>query len=61
MAGPLEQFEVNPIVPIEIGGVDVSFTNSALFMAINVSLIIGFLMLATRGRALVPTRLQSVA
>ena len=61
MAGPLEQFEVNTILPIEIGGIDVSFTNASLFMLINAAALTGFLMLATSGRALIPTRLQSVA
>ena len=31
---PLEQFEIHPILPINIGGLDVSFTNSALWMVI---------------------------
>lgn len=61
MAGPLEQFEVNPIVPIDIGGFDVSFTNASLFMVINVALLTSFFLFASRGRSLVPTRLQSVA
>ncbi len=36
MASPVEQFELKPLIPIEIGGVDLSFTNSALFMALAV-------------------------
>ncbi|MBT5109163.1 MAG: F0F1 ATP synthase subunit A, partial [Rhodospirillaceae bacterium] len=30
MASPLQQFEIKPIIPIELGGADVSFTNSSL-------------------------------
>ena len=34
MAGPLEQFEIKPIVPLIIGDLDLSFTNSSLYMVI---------------------------
>ncbi len=61
MASPLEQFEVNPIVPIYIGNLDLSFTNSALFMVIVVAAVTGLLAYSTQGRALVPTRWQSLA
>lgn len=57
---PLEQFEIRRIIPMHIGGVDVSFTNSALFMAIGVVLITALIVLSTRRAALVPTRWQSV-
>ncbi len=58
---PIHQFHIDPIIPIEIGGVDVSFTDSALFMAITVVLSSAFLIFATRRRRLVPSRLQSSA
>jgi F-type H+-transporting ATPase subunit a len=58
---PLEQFEIHPLVPIKVGGADVSFTNSSLVMVIAVALVIVFLFAATRRRALVPGRLQSTA
>ena len=58
---PLEQFQIKEILPIEIGGYDISFTNSALMMLIAVSLVITLMMLGTRKRALVPGRWQSVA
>lgn len=58
---PLEQFQIKEILPIEIGGYDISFTNSALMMLIAVSLVIMLMMLGTRKRALVPGRWQSVA
>ncbi|MFO1128003.1 MAG: F0F1 ATP synthase subunit A [Rhodospirillales bacterium] len=61
MASPLHQFEINKIVPMHIGGLDASFTNSALFMLIAVTLITLFLVLSMRRRALVPGRVQSVA
>jgi F-type H+-transporting ATPase subunit a len=58
---PIHQFKIEPIIPIEIGGVDISFTNSALFMVLTVLGATLFLVLATRGRAVVPTRWQSSA
>ena len=39
---PLKQFEVQPIVDINIFGLDLSFTNSALWMTITTIFIIGF-------------------
>lgn len=61
MAGPIEQFEILRIVPIEIGGIDLSFTNSSAYMVATVALAGGFLLLATSSRGLVPGRLQSSA
>jgi F-type H+-transporting ATPase subunit a len=61
MASPLEQFEIKPIVPLEIGGVDVSFTNSALWMVAAVVVTTLVLTIGMRGRAMVPGRMQSIA
>lgn len=61
MASPVEQFKLKPLVPIEIGGVDLSFTNSALFMTAAVVLAGVFLTHSMRGRHLVPNRWQSMA
>ncbi len=61
MAGPIEQFEISPIIHIEIGGIDFSFTNSAAHMVLATSVGGVFLLLATSSRALVPRRWQSLA
>jgi F-type H+-transporting ATPase subunit a len=61
MPDPIHQFDIHRIVPINIGGWDVSFTNSSLFMLLAVVLTVGFYMVATQSRSLVPTRLQSLA
>ena len=58
---PLHQFEIQRIVPMHIGGVDISYTNSALFMTIAVGLIVALTVLGTRKAALVPGRWQSIA
>ncbi|PWR23527.1 F0F1 ATP synthase subunit A [Zavarzinia compransoris] len=59
--GPLFQFEIQRLVPLEIGGIDISFTNSALWMVIIVAVATVFFLAATSRAALVPGRLQSVA
>src|SRR3546814_14087173 len=46
---------------MEVGGVDLSFTNSALFMALAVVGAAVFLTQSMRGRHLVPDRWQSMA
>jgi F-type H+-transporting ATPase subunit a len=58
---PLEQFKVEPLIPLHIGGLDVSFTNASLLMTIAVVLITALLVLGTKRGALVPGRWQSVA
>lgn len=58
---PLEQFEIHQFVPLEIGGVDVSFTNSALMMVLAATLSAGFLGFGMRRAAMVPGRWQSMA
>jgi F-type H+-transporting ATPase subunit a len=58
---PMHQFQINRILPLNIGGLDVSFTNSALFMVVVVALICLFTIASMSGRALVPGRMQSMA
>ncbi len=62
MASPLEQFIVKPLVVIGAPdhSWDISFTNSALWMAISVAAVYGLFVLGMRQRAVVPGRLQSV-
>jgi F-type H+-transporting ATPase subunit a len=58
---PTHQFLIQKIVPIDIGGIDFSFTNASLFMVATVALAAGFLYFATSNRGLIPTRSQSLA
>jgi len=58
---PIHQFQIQKWFPIEVGGVDFSFTNSSFFMAATVAVAAGFLILSTSGRGLVPGRWQSLA
>ncbi len=61
MADPLQQFQIHPIVPLEIAGVNVSLTNSSLGMIAAAVLVTAFMAGSMRGRALVPGRWQSMA
>jgi F-type H+-transporting ATPase subunit a len=59
---PIHQFEIKNFFPvINIGGYEISFTNSALYMFIVVGLVSVLLIGATARRAIVPGRLQSIA
>ncbi|HUD52767.1 F0F1 ATP synthase subunit A [Parvibaculum sp.] len=58
---PLHQFVVHKIVPLEIGGIDVSFTNSSLWMVVTALVVTGFTVLAMGKRAVVPGRFQAAA
>ena len=58
---PIAQFELKTLVPIKLFGFDASFTNSSAFMILATGAVAAFLMYAMSNRALVPTRLQSVA
>ena len=58
---PISQFKLTEYVPLEVGGMNVSFTNSSLFMVATVVLTSGFFIWATGRRGLVPSRAQSFA
>lgn len=57
---PLEQFEIKELIPIEVAGVNISFTNSALWMVLAITGVSLFLILGMRRQALIPTRWQSM-
>ncbi|MEM6627149.1 MAG: F0F1 ATP synthase subunit A [Pseudomonadota bacterium] len=58
---PIKQFELSEIVPLEVGGLNLAFTNSSLFMALGAALVCGFLALASSKSEMVPGRTQSLA
>ncbi|MBW8640232.1 F0F1 ATP synthase subunit A [Hoeflea sp. WL0058] len=58
---PIHQFQINTLIPIEVGGLDFSFTNSSLFMVATVACASAFLFFTTSNRGMVPGRLQSVS
>ncbi|MFW0777107.1 MAG: F0F1 ATP synthase subunit A [Rickettsiales bacterium] len=58
---PLAQFEVYPLVPFQIAGLDLSFTNASLWMVIAITAVTLFMMQAVRYRQLVPGRWQAAS
>jgi len=61
VSSPLDQFQIKPIVPIEIAGLNLAFTNSALWMTVAAAGATFFLVSAASGAKIVPGRLQSAA
>ena len=55
MAGPIEQFEIKPLVRLaEIAGHEISFTNASAYMVLTVAVSSAFLMISIRKRRLNP-------
>jgi F-type H+-transporting ATPase subunit a len=61
-ADPIHQFQIDKIFTLgHIGGQEIAFTNSALFMLVAVGIIATLLVGMTASRGIVPGRLQSLA
>ena len=61
MHSPVVQFEIKPLVELSLGGYDVSFTNSSLFMLLAIGASAIFLISAMRRADMVPGRMQGMA
>ena len=57
MHSPLEQFQITSLVPLHLGGVDLSFTNTALYMVLSCLLVSVFFLVGAQ-RAQNPGRIQ---
>ena len=55
---PMHQFTVEPLLPLNVGGYDISFTNSSLWLLIALVVIYGFMAMGMQ-RQLVPNRWQA--
>ena len=55
---PLHQFLISPIVSLYIFGVNISFTNSSLFMVLSVLFVFALFYLALKASDILPGRLQ---
>jgi len=61
-SNPMHQFEVYPIGPeINLGPVNLSFTNSSLFMLISSVAIILLLFFGTKKKLVIPSKVQLIA
>lgn len=61
MLDPLHQFVITPIFRIEIGGLDLSFTNSSFAVLIAVALVVFISITCLREKRIIPDRMQAVA
>jgi len=58
---PIHQFHIKVLQPLDLFGVDASFTNSALFMLIGALAVFFVMLIGTGGKKIVPSRLQASA
>ena len=60
---PIEQFSIHPVFPIKVGfsNIDISLTNSGLFMLLAVALSCLLVAIGARGGSGVPGRMQAMA
>ena len=57
---PMAQFEIHTLVPLNVAGYDISFTNSSLWMLLAVVSSAAFLTLGVKRDGIIPGRMQSV-
>ena len=62
MADPIHQFEIHNLFSLgKIGGQEIAFTNSSAYMFGAVAIVSVLMIGGSAGRALIPSRFQSVA
>ena len=57
---PLAQFEIKTLMPLDLGGVDASFTNASLIMAVVVGLVTIFIVAGMSKATIIPGRFQGM-
>ena len=61
MADPIHQFEIKELIPLELFEINISFTNSSLFMSLAIISVILLLLVSIKNQSLIPSRLQSIS
>ena len=61
MANPMHQFEIAPLATFSAGPLDLSFTNSSLWMMIAAFVSVVFFSLAAAPKSIIPGRMQVIA
>jgi F-type H+-transporting ATPase subunit a len=61
MADPIHQFEIKKIIPLELNNIDISFTNSSMFMILAVLVVSIFLILSIKNKKVIPNRFQIIS
>ncbi len=59
MNSPVSQFQIKTIIPLELFGIDISFTNASLFMFFSVFISVYLLYFGIKKSLLVPDRWQA--
>ncbi len=57
---PLHQFEIIPLVPFKVAGLNLAFTNSALLMILTVLISAALMIIPMRRAAIIPGRWQNI-
>ncbi|MDR2074600.1 MAG: F0F1 ATP synthase subunit A [Holosporales bacterium] len=61
MIDPLSSFEIHTILPLNLFGLDISITNSSLFMIIATALVLMIMYVGTKSsHSLIPTKMQII-
>ena len=58
---PIHQFNISKLVPLQVFGRDISFTNSSAYMVVAVLIVALLMIVFVNPKAMVPGRLQSLA
>lgn len=61
MLDPLHQFQINKIIPLVIGGWDISYTNSSLWMTVALAVVWFLFYAALKRETIIPNRMQAFA
>lgn len=56
----MHQFHIEPIVPMDLGGFDISFSNASAFLLLGAAIPAVFLLASSAKAALVPGRMQLI-
>lgn len=59
-ASPLDQFNIVPLIPLEIGGYDLAFTNSSLFMVFGLVVSLALMIIPMRRAVEIPQGWQHI-
>lgn len=62
-SNPMHQFNIKKLIELQVFGIDVSLTNSAVFMLITTFLVMAFLYMGIRGKYTLraPSKLESIS
>ena len=61
MADPIHQFEIKELIPLELFEINISYTNSSLFMSLTIIFVTLLLLVSIKNKSLIPSRLQSIS